>query len=333
MIRVLAVSSWGTACGIAEHTKLVSSAVASADSEIAVWTPGSETLDPEVTMRLVTQGAHPVQSDARAQVIWLNHHDGLHSRWERNHIINLQARGVKVLVTYHDTLADQNSAKAHMTHRWADAMIVHEPVADLPRAVYLRQGVPALRGVYQTNYTDLGGWPRPVLGTTGFDFPWKNYTRLAALTAEIGWGFMLLSNNITPRIPELRTINPHLLVYDGFRPTDEIVSRLAGCTATAFMYECANTGTSGAIRLGIAARKPVYALGTCRQFRDLLLAEQQSDEGQLINWVYNWETLRRLLVQSWPVDCDPAMVYLAEHDSLDKVGEAYAQIIHGLVAP
>ena len=39
-----------------------------------------------------------------------------------------------------------------------------------------------------------------------------------------------------------------------------MVAALSVCTATAFLYECHNSGTSGAIRLGIAALKPVYRL-------------------------------------------------------------------------
>jgi hypothetical protein len=328
-MRVLAVSSWGGACGIAEHTRQVKEAVEAADPTINFWVPGEAVLDPDEAFRLL---AAP---DAREQVVWLNHHDALHSRWTSAHVLRLRSgesisrAKAKVLVTYHDT-----REHAHLTPKLgelihaADHTIVHEPLDDLTeaehqRTTYLRQGVLELPGVYELAYK----WKRPYLGTCGFDFPWKNYTRLAQLTAEIGWGMLLLSNNLTQaRAEELLALNPHLEYPGGFLHASDCVSRLAGCTATAFMYECANTGTSGAIRLGIAARKPLYALKTCRQFRDLFLA----DDEDAVNWMVDWDHLRLHLIGSMSHSLDHGMVYLAERDSMAKVGKAYARILRSL---
>ncbi len=44
---------------------------------------------------------------------------------------------------------------------------------------------------------------------------------------------------------------------------------LSSAEATAFLYTCHNAGTSGAIRQGLAAGRPLLAMSGCRQFRDL----------------------------------------------------------------
>src|SRR5207244_7148682 len=111
--------------------------------------------------------------------------------------------------------------------------------------------------------------PPPILGTAGFNFPWKNFDRLAQVTAGAGWAYLVCSNNATEADEKRWTkANPYTYVIRGFQPTAAIVGALMGCDATCWPYECANSGTSGAIRLGRAARTPVIAWNT-RQFRDL----------------------------------------------------------------
>lgn len=322
MMRVLVATSWGTACGIAEHSRQVIEAARKADPEIHWW-PYAEALDPNWALTQLSAVEPPMQA------LWLNHHDGLHSRWTTAHIEEFQERGVKVLLTYHDTRERvEDCPRLATLVPVVDHTIIHEPMDIIGMAwgkavTYLRQGIlgPAIQS--NTDYLSMV----PTLGTVGWDFPWKNYNRLAELTAEVGWGLKLYCNNITEeRARELRDINPLTVFHGGFRPAEEIVAGLASCTATAFMYECANTGTSGAIRLGIAARKPLWALKTCRQFRDLYEAEP----GGTINWVENWKALKTGLISSWTVQVDHGMVYLAHRDSMEKVGQTYTKIIRSL---
>lgn len=323
MIRVLAVSSWGTPCGIANHTDQIREAL-------------PETIDMEIDQRALDPQVCLTDGRTLPDVVWLNHHDGLHSQWSAEHVRALRSSGVPVVVTYHDTLRSiADTPKLQMFLREADQVIVHEQVLGLTteeegKLTVMRQGIPPPAGKYELPYPHV----RPYLGTAGFDFPWKNYTRLAELTAEIGWGFVLHSNNLSDaRVAELSAINPHHEIHVGFSSTSQIISILAGCTATAWMYECANTGTSGAIRLGIAARKPVYALQTCRQFGDLLAADPDTSCGRHFNWVSGWGQLRNLLIRSWPVDLDPAMVYVATRDSIEKVAARYAEIFNTALGP
>lgn len=335
-LRVLLVTSWGTPCGIAEHSALLKASVEGADPTIEVL-PSAAALDPAA-----------LRSIEGIDLVHLNHHDGLHSRWTAEYVQQLRAQGVPVVVTYHDTrerLAD--CPKLESFAQQADATIIHEPI-DLIRSYsrlhYWRQGVPAAavnpveyHATWQRN-SQAAGWTyfheacikafpqQPVLGTVGFNFPWKNYDRLAQLTGEEGWALVILSHNATvEEEARWRASNPSILVVRTFLPQDATVNYLAGCDATAFMYECANTGTSGAIRQGIAARKPVIALSTCRQFRDLLAIDA-------IDWVHDWSELRVLLHGMVPTRVDPQIHALAEQDSWTRLGAKYAQLYRQVAA-
>jgi hypothetical protein len=112
-------------------------------------------------------------------------------------------------------------------------------------------------------------------------------------------------------------------VFTGFRSAGEIVSLLSGCDATIFAYECANTGTSGAIRLGLAARKPVIAWRGCRQFRDLL---DDPLGHTAIRWCYGFPALPQVLAQLPIQRVDPGIVQLAEGDSWARQATHYAAI-------
>jgi hypothetical protein len=337
-MRVLLVSSWGTACGIADYAAQLKAAVEGADPGIEVC-PDPEGLDPAVVQQRLEWGS-------RWDLVHLNFHLALHSRWEAEHVAAVTAQGVPVIVTFHDTrerLAD--CPKLAALAQVASSTIVHEPVEGL-KAIYWRQGVPAAaqdpftyRSAYAESSPAQTQWGRdfehevtfkrypqqPVLGTVGFHFPWKNYDRLAQLTGEEDWALVILSNNATEEDEaRWRALNSSVLVVREFLPVQACVNYLAGCDATAFMYECSNTGTSGAIRLGIAARKPVFALYGCRQFRDL------HAEGA-IDWVNDWQDLRNMMGYDPTMRYDPELIRLAHHDSWVQRGTDHAALYRALV--
>lgn len=333
-MRVLLVTSWNTSCGIAAYATSLKAAVEAADPDIQVL-PSAPHLDPNVG----------VDTDV-IDLVHLNHHDALHSRWTPEHVRQLSEK-IPVVVTYHDTHASiLDCPKLQALSLWAASTIVHEPVEGL-QAIYWRQGVPA-PAQWPASYAPLPlmfGWQdgkgilyerswkaspqQPVLGTMGFNFPWKNYDRLAALTGEEGWALVLCANNATQEDEaRWRASNSSILVVRDFIPEAEVINYLAGCDATAFMYECMNTGTSAAIRQGIAARKPVIALQSCRQFRDLYT----DPLGQsAIVWVRDWEGLRAALREVMPHRYDSGVHALAEQDSWVELGRDHAQLYRMLV--
>lgn len=312
-MRVLLVTTWGIACGIAEHSAMLKGAVEMADSNIDLI-PDPHALNP------LTLGLDGID------LVHLNYHDALHSRWTPDRIHELQQLGLKVLVTYHDT-GVPNSERCRQIIRTADAAVVHEPFTDLPadKTHYWRMGVPTWQWPMQLPCKD----GRPVLGTVGFPFGWKCYDKLAELTAALGWGLLLIAPGAQPdQVLGWQAQQPHLIVRTDFVLQAEAVSLLAGCDATAFTYVTHNTGQSGAILLGIAARKPVIALSTCRQFRALY---EDPIGNAAIHWAEDFDdvatTLKYLPIQR----CDPAVVALAEQDSWEQLGAKYAALYRRLV--
>jgi hypothetical protein len=309
-MRVLLVTSWGQPqCGIQAHSEALIAAVRQADPEIVI-VPSAEALDPNAA------------AGAICDIIHLNYHRGLHSRWTPDQVQRWQRSGpAKVVITYHDTIGEHPPDQLTSDlHDRADAFIVHEPCQGLEKAIYWRMGVPdsMAPAYHMPDYHR-----RPYLGTVGFDFPWKNFPELARVTGELGWGLLIACPEMAEaREQELRQLNSFLQVRAG-ADAEMVVSYLRGCDATAFMYTCANTGQSAAILQGIAARKTVYALHGCRQFRSL--AEEEA-----IQWVTGFEDLQDRLLSDPIQRIDPNVVVLAEQESWTTLGARYAGLYRGL---
>jgi hypothetical protein len=214
---------------------------------------------------------------------------------------------------------------------------VHEPFDDLDGNVhYIRQGVPGWASPV-INDLHIASWcgRRPIVGTVGFPFPWKNYELLCEASALAGWAVLLLAPGASDaQVLNWQALNPHSLIIREFTPRGQVVSYLAGCDATAFLYSCANTGTSGAIRQGIAARKPVLAShpSACRQNRDLF---ENSVGYASIQWLQDLsitgvkEALSACILQR----VDPRVVALAAQDSWATIGRRYAALYRQMATP
>jgi len=328
MITVLLVTTWEEACGIAEHSALLVDALKTED-DIHIDPSNKESLDPGHCLSTLTPG--------RYEIVHLNYHAALHSRWLPTHVQRVQATGRKVVITYHDTMSGEpdqpNSDHCKALAEVADAFIVHEPVADLPSVIYWRQGIPEPEEPALDIYR-AGTRGRPCIGTVGFDFPWKNYDLLATCSYEAGWSLLIVGKVTTDRQKALADLNPHVQfatndqgVSGEFVHRRQVVRVLSGCDGTAFLYLCANTGTSAAIRQGIAARKPMLATDprACRQFRDL----QNLDTG--ITWLENLSPVHVTKWLGWLSPGNHQMDHFAEQDSWRRLGQKYADLYRGLV--
>lgn len=312
------MTTWDVVCGISEHSAYLKAAVERADPAIEI---------------LPIPDLHPSAVDhvPGLDLIWLNYQAALHSQWTPEAIRAQQRSGIPVGVTYHDT-GVPNSDQCKGVSEAASAIIVHEPAEDLscPGPIhYWRMGVPDWSGPLLYDQSP-GSWcgRRPILGTVGFPFPWKNYDELCRITAELGWALLLIAPTHTAA-DRMRweAINPHLAV-EGFVERRMVGAMLAGCDATAFLYTCANTGQSGAVLQGIAARKPVFAFESCRQFR-ALSADPLANK--YIRWCTTFQEVEQQLanVVLGRVDC--GMVALAEQESWTKLGAKYAALWRSLV--
>lgn len=208
---------------------------------------------------------------AAYDLVHVNHHAALHSSWTAERVALLQTFGVRVVVTQHDTFETLQVMleRGFPDFRCAGALVTHELVEGLEydregrrsRVYYVQQGVPDAPPATTPSAR--------VLGLFGFDFPHKNFDLAFRVAAEAGWAPLLISAGITPeRQAELRAIHPQAVIVDAYPPQEEVVARLASCTATAFLATGGNSGTSATIRTGLAARRPLVAF-KCRQFRDL----------------------------------------------------------------
>ena len=326
-MRVALVTTWGIACGIAEHSALLVEALQQADPSIAVEIVSD--LHPQAIL-----GRREAPAQTAVDLVVLNYQAALHSQWTPGAITAVkQTLGVPVVVVYHDT-GVPNSEQCQGIAAAADAMIIHEPAEDLPgRVEYWRMGVPPWpagdyawgRETWWKAYPD-----QPVLGSVGFPFPWKNYTELARIAGEVGWACHLLAPQATTaQITEWQALNPHTRVESAFLPRAEVIRKLAACDATAFLYTCANTGQSGAVLQGIAARKPVFAFESCRQFR-ALYADPLANK--YVRWCTSFAQFQERLANTILGRVDCGMVALAEQESWARLGRKYAALFHALAA-
>lgn len=318
-LRVLCATPWETACGIAEHSRMLKAAVEGADDRIEII-PVPDALDPFTK----------VEIPGPIDVLHLNYHAALHSRWTAGAINLWRATHdhIPVLVTYHDT-GVPNSAQCRSVVAAADAAVVHEPFDDLPveKTYYWRMGVEEIDAwEYQFDVHDR---QRPWLGTVGFPFPWKNYDELARVTEAAGWGLWLLAPGATEADEaRWRRLNPALWLQRDFLDARMVQTYLRSCDATAFCYVTHNTGQSGAILQGIAAKKPVIALHTCRQFRALY---RDPLGMSTIHWCETFAEVRAALVYSASGRLDHGIVALAHQERWSLRGRWYAALLRQLV--
>lgn len=308
-MRILLVSSHKSGCGISEHSDQLREAALSEDPSIAI-VKSAEALDP-------TQ----LPDGRRFDLIHLNYHAALTARWQPTHIAALQQAGCRVTATYHDT-GVPNSAQCQAIVDAADATVIHEPADDLPpsKIRVWRMGVPAHRGYMGELHRE--GLGRPILGTVGHDFPWKCFRELARCTADVGWGLLILTPQMSAQhMKELHTINPATSIRIG-RAVDQVIADLSLCDATAFTYVTHNTGQSGAVTLGIAAKKPILALRTCRQFRCYYEASG-SAVSSCFWWADTFEHIRSYLRNLMLGRFDARVTWLGEQDSWARLGAKY----------
>jgi hypothetical protein len=313
-MTVLLISPWGDLGGIAEHAAQLVNAVENAGRE-QVFIDVDSDLHP----------THVLQRQDLPPVVVLNYHAAQLSQWHPAHIRDVQAMGSKVVVIYHDT-GVPNSQQCLDLYAVADRFIVHEPCEDLPAALYWRMGVPAYSGM-------PGEWGRehyrrPILGTLGHAFGWKNWPELARLTKAIGWGVLICTPALSPEEEDaLRAVTPWLDVRRGL-DTHTAIETLHACDATAFVNVCHNTGQSAALLMGIAARKPVFALSTCRQYRALY---RDPLGFGTIRWTETFEDLQQQLTHLPLTDrFDSGIVALAEQDSWARLGVRFADLFRSL---
>lgn len=273
-IRVLLVTSDRAHCGIAEYGHFLKWAVEKADPSIEVvewphpnWPASGAFLGPEA---------------GTFRIVHFNHQAALSSGMNEGTLLSLRRIGWKVVVTQHDTFEEFAIMRERgmPDFRGADLLVVHEEAAGLtdqglPHVLRLTQPVPTHLAKSPVVHLPLQrGRYRYYVGSAGFHFGWKNQAVVVEAAREAAWGCLLFAPGISIEEAEaLQRLHPFgLEIIPQWTEAAELITSLkVGCDATAFPYVTGNSGTSGAIRLGIAAELPVIASppAVCRQFRDL----------------------------------------------------------------
>jgi hypothetical protein len=296
-----------------------------------------EQADPALSHRIVSD-LHPravLDRPALPDLLVLNYHAALLSQWTPGHLAEARDRGAKVLAIYHDT-GTPNTDQCQDIVAVADLTIMHEPSDDLPaeKVIYLRQGVPDWESPCVVAQNQWKAYPdQPVVGTVGFPAPWKNLDLLCEASALAGWAVVLLAPEATAeQVFRWHTLNPASYVVRDFTDRRTVLRHLTACDATAFVSAGAFNGTSGAIRQGIAARKPVIAShpDVQRQHRDLYYDKIAS---RSIRWLrtLDVEHVARALEDVPIVRVDPAVVRLAARDAWAVQGQKIAALYRQLL--
>lgn len=332
-MNVLLVTSDRDACGIREYGRMLMAAVHKSDPSInfVEW-PYIGEIPPNVW-------------DGRYQVLHLNHHAALHSAWTA-HTVDMLQKDLPVLVTQHDTYETWEimQARGFTDFRNAAALVVHEQVLGLTdqlknggrggllpgvesMAYHIQQPVPEIPLHACANRIATGPGYSYAVGTIGFDFDWKNFDLLVEAAREAGWSVMIISPGITAeRARKLREMIPgKVLIYEQFMPWRDALTVLHQfCDATAFLHVGGFSGTSGSIRMGLGARRPVIAFEACRQFKDLenhpgiLWAGGKNHVVEYLGWLAKSATAREILSKK--------VAELAERISWTHAGQQYAQL-------
>jgi glycosyltransferase involved in cell wall biosynthesis len=330
-LKVLFVTSQNEHCGIREYGEyLLAELKAFPDLEVIPH------FDPN---------AHQLGTP-EVDIIHVSHQAALHSSWREAEVKEYQKNGYIVCVTQHDTFETWeimlDRGMPNFLH--ADGLILHEPVKGLMEGWKGKELVEYFPGPKAENVpyyqdvewvhknvhyfqqgvlpeTNSNGWiAKKTLGTVGFDFPWKNFELGAKYTAEAGWVYLVISPGMKQeRVNAIKAINPDSIVVTPWLNAQEVVHELSACTATAFLYVTGNSGTSGAIRMGIGARRPVIAFCS-RQNRDLAMEKS-------IDWLKNDAHIGELLEQYGKGEGIEERIAgvkkLAERDSWKNLAQRY----------
>lgn len=309
--KILLVTSNREHCGIREYDRMLMAALKD---------------DPELDIEVFPNPDSNQLGLPECEIIHLNHHAALHSSWTKERMEEYQRLGYKVTVTQHDTFEklEVMLERGFPDFRGADGLVVHEEVegltglSDCPTVNMWKipQGVLPINKELRPKQMST-----KVLGAVGFDLPWKNFDMLARVCEAAGWRLFLFSPGMAEerKWQQIKRINKKAIVFTEWHGAEQIVALLSACHATAFLYSTGNSGTSGAIRLGIAARRPMVAFAS-RQNRDL--AGESA-----IQWVGSEEQVVEILKM---MDSNPHMDFgveemeeLADRDSWRNVGMKY----------
>jgi hypothetical protein len=143
--------------------------------------------------------------------------------------------------------------------------------------------------------------PKKTLGCAGVPFEGKGHMEAVDVAAGAGWGVNLgIPDNphTTPGMADyLRTLCLHndvdCTIYTDWAPEWEVILRLADSAVQCFYYTRPANGTSGAVRMGLATRRPTI-VSRHSQFEDIIetgYVNVADSIAEAVEMVVNYEDL------------------------------------------
>ncbi|MBC1182989.1 glycosyltransferase [Brevundimonas sp. WCHBH090558] len=289
------VSTWNEECGLATYSEQLFGQTRLSSGLAHVWARRSlKPADPGAIEEGVTRlwgydgvslqrFADKVGNDAKAPVLWFQHHPGYFSADDMRRVTPALRRGrERLIITLHNVKETLQSGADWL--RGFDVIVAHsaEDVEELGRAGYRGEVLPhGVRILATPHRTDPNKF---VVGSFGFLTEHKNLELLVSAVAQARRSdpriCLVLANAqrverqsrvARTRVEALiRSMNLQDSVSTNFEflPDEEIVKLLAPCDLLAFPYGPSPEGASGAARMAIALDRPTL-LSSSGVFRDL----------------------------------------------------------------
>lgn len=245
-MRVALVTTWNERCGIAEYAKNLVQHVTGVDFKI-VARPGSIS---EINAQC-----------ADCDIVHINYEPGLFGFVSPTDVGSLRGQGKYTVLTLHTSHAGDNRTPFTVMF---DKVVVPEKTTE--GFVCIPHGMPDAPELSSHVDADL-------IGTCGFPFPWKGFHQVA-MAAELlhKRALVIAPESGHANTEAMRQVvmqsNPSAIYVTGWATEAQIAFSLSTCAVTVFAYQGGNYGISGAVRMGLAAGRPIV-LTRNRQFSDL----------------------------------------------------------------
>lgn len=264
-MKIGLLTTWNEKCGIAEYARNLVMYATTPDIEFVIY--GREVWSwPTLIYKII---------EDKIDIIHVNHEPGLF-RWLDIGIIgNIKSRGIKVVLTYHTS--NETNNHSNFTDVF-DRVVLHEKTND--GFVYIPEGIPVVE--LSPNVAR-----EVTLGTAGFPFPWKGFHAVAKASKLLDMGCVVVAPDSSHFDTQLMKqcvmdAQPNASYITLWLKEEEVIKTLSECYVNVFAYSGHPQGISGAVRMGLAAARPLV-LTRCRQFRDLYDYE---DEIEFIQFPY-----------------------------------------------